>query len=481
MHNRLLLIIVVISLVLGSSILTRGHTWGDDFAWYILQAKSIVDGTIDEFQETSVFTNTQSTSHVGPLAYPWGYPLLLVPAYLTRGIHPLVLKIPNLLLYAAFLVCLYWLLKTRLSATESMILVGMFAFNPLLLQFIDQILSDIPFLFFSTLSFYLMVKNEQRTLAQNVLIGASIFFTTFLRATGILLLGCFWLVEFLRLLKHRREWGTVKEIVIGSIVTGFTFISLWIINAFLFPSGEESYLSQYAALSVERVRILADAYFKVFALFFGEGTRWLYFYYGMVVFFLIGIGRRWREDLLFLLFFIFWMLVHVTYPYWQGPRYIFPLLPLFVYFSFVGMKFVLEKLPAAYARPGQWTLYGIWSILALVFLFNSSVSGYVNLKNDRTINGPFDPQSKEVYKYIQEQTPTDSVVVFFKPRVMKLLTGRDSIMSTECDRILKGDYLVLSRKVGENQQIPPEQIESCKLPLNQVIKNNRFVVYKIQK
>jgi hypothetical protein len=73
------------------------------------------------------------------------------------------------------------------------------------------------------------------------------------------------------------------------------------------------------------------------------------------------------------------------------------------------------------------------------------------------------------------------VIVFFKPRVMVMMTGRPTIMSTECDRILKGDYLVLSRKVGENQQIPPEQLDACSLPLDQVLKNNRFVVYEIQK
>jgi hypothetical protein len=45
----------------------------------------------------------------------------------------------------------------------------------------------------------------------------------------------------------------------------------------------------------------------------------------------------------------------------------------------------------------------------------------------------------------------------------------------------KGDYLVLSRKVGENQQITPEEIDACNLPLDQVLRNNRFVVYRIQK
>jgi len=64
---------------------------------------------------------------------------------------------------------------------------------------------------------------------------------------------------------------------------------------------------------------------------------------------------------------------------------------------------------------------------------------------------------------------------------MVMMTDHPTIMSTECDRMWKGDYLVLSRKVGENQQITPEQIDTCHLPLEQVLKNNRFVVYQIQK
>lgn len=103
------------------------------------------------------------------------------------------------------------------------------------------------------------------------------------------------------------------------------------------------------------------------------------------------------------------------------------------------------------------------------------------MQNDRTINGPFDPYSAEVYNYIKEKTPPDSVVIFFKPRVMAIMTAHPAIFSTECDRMLKGDYLVLSRKVGANQQIPPEDIEACNLPLDQVLKNNRFIVYQIQK
>jgi len=85
MRNTLLFSMILISLIIGACTLRRGHEWGDDFAWYILQAKSIVNGTTDEFMEQSRFTNGQSTTHLGPIAYPWGYPLILTPAFASKA------------------------------------------------------------------------------------------------------------------------------------------------------------------------------------------------------------------------------------------------------------------------------------------------------------------------------------------------------------------------------------------------------------
>ena len=480
MRNTLLSVIILISLMIGACTLTRGHQWGDDFAWYILQAKSILNGSTGEFMEQSAFTNYQSTTHLGPLAYPWGYPLILVPVYAIKGISPLALKLPGLFFYAGFLVCLYFLLNERLTENESLLLVSLFAFNPLLLQFLDQILSDIPFLFFSTLALFLMTRQAKHGLLQYALTGAAIFFTTILRITGILLLGCFLIVEFFRLLNHRRDRMTVIEIIQGSLIVCVVFALLWIANLSLFPSGGESYFSQYTGL-IDTARQFAGAYFNVFSMFFGEATGWKYLYYFLLIFFLLGAWEKRKQEPIFLLFFAFWILIHLTYPYWQGPRYIFPLLPIFIYFTFKGMKTAIRRLPEQYHQMGQRITIGFWLLITVVFLFTSSANAYANLRNNRAINGPFDPYSTEVYSYIKEKTSPDSVVIFFKPRVMVMMTEHPTIMSTECDRMLKGDYIVLSRKVGENQQITPENIEACDLPLNQVLKNSRFIVYQVQK
>jgi len=478
-HKILLIVIILFSLVIGSATLRRGHEWGDDFAWYILQAKSILTNTTQEFMLQSEFTNTQSTTHVGPLAYPWGYPLILVPIYAIKGISPLGLKIPGLLLYAGFLVCLFYLTKDRLTRIESLILVSLFAFNPTLIQFEDQILSDIPFLFFSTLTLLLMTQDDERGAIQYILIGISIFITTFIRTTGVLLLVSFLAFQFTKLDRDKIEREKNKQIILNSLIVCFVTLFFFVINLLIFPNGEESYLLQYTGVNAEIILSFAARYFNAFSLFFGQADAWKYLYYGLFVFFLIGAWVRRRDETVFIYFTILWMIIHITWPYWQGPRFIFPVFPIFIYFTFWGLKTAITKLPDNYRLAGEWVHYGFWILIACIFLFTSSASAINNIKINRKLNGPFDPFSMEVYEYINEKTPSDSVVVFFKPRVIVLMTGHNAIMSTECDRILLGNYLVLSRKVGENQQIPPDDIKSCGLPLEQVLKNQRFIVYEI--
>ena len=168
------------------------------------------------------------------------------------------------------------------------------------------------------------------------------------------------------------------------------------------------------------------------------------------------------------------------WPEWQGLRFIFPLLPVFVYFAFQGIITAISKLPEKYQPFSQGVSYIFWLVIIGVFLINSRTAAYTNLKDDRKINGPFDPVSSDVYNFIRSETPPDSVIVFYKPRAMRLFTDRDTFMSTECERLTLGDYVVISYK-AENSQVPPNEIDGCALPLLRVFENQRFIVYELPK
>ena len=481
LRNPLLIIILIISLALGSSHLTRGHEWGDDFASYIMQAKSIVTGDMQEFVEHNNITIHQSSSQIGPVAYPWGYPLILTPVYALKGISPLALKLPGVFFFTGFLICLYLLVRNRLTQTESLLLVSLFAFNPLLIDFLDQILSDIPFLFFSTLAMLFMMNEKKRSTLDYVLLGASIAFAFFIRTVGILLLVSFLIVEAYKAWKNQANHQLAPSLFRNTFIVCITFGVFWAVYSSIFPGGSESYFDQLKEFKLENALRFIKDYIQLFGSFFGNSIIWKYLYYILSIFFLTGLWIRRRDDFVFVVFFFLWMLMLVTWPIWQGPRFIFPLLSIFIYFTFRGMKSVINMLPGAYHQPGQRVFFGFWILIASIFLFNSSVSAYANLRNHRSINGPFDPFSIQVYDYIKEKTSRDSVIIFFKPRAMRLMTDHDAIMSTECNRMSLGHYIVLSRKVGENQQIAPEEIDSCNLPVDEVLRNRRFIIYEILK
>jgi len=137
-------------------------------------------------------------------------------------------------------------------------------------------------------------------------------------------------------------------------------------------------------------------------------------------------------------------------------------------------------LPKSYRPLSTGISYLLWIILAGIFLFTSGTRAYLNLQNDRKINGPFESYSDEVFRYIQAETPPDSVIVFFKPRAMRLFTARDSIMVLECENLLLGDYVVL-HKNWEYSQILPKDISDCNLPLKDVFENQKFIVYETPK
>lgn len=474
--NPVLILLILLSGSIGASSLTRGHEWGDDFASYIMQAQSILDGKTDEFVERNAFTIFESSFQIGPVAYPWGYPLLLTPAVLLKGVHALTLKVPGLFLFLGFLLCLYLWTKNRLPSTEGLLLVSIFAFNPILIKFLDQILSDIPLLFFISLGLLLVwdSKPEEPWWKQLVL-GLVIFWAFFVRTTGIILFASYLAFQFINFLRDAKDR---KWIVTNTALTSATMAGLWLVTSLMFPNEQGSYLEQLKGLTPAIFKSNVVIYFNLIGSFLGSGTAWTNLYYILVLFFFVGMWARHKLDLLLIMFFSLYFVAMLFWPERQGIRFIFPLLPIFVYFVFQGFRFVILQLPTRWQPIGNGLAISFWLIIVGTFLVSSGTRAYTNLRDNRSINGPFDPFSSDVYNYIRAETSPDSVLVFWKPRAMRLFTDRNTFMSTECERLPLGDYVVISKK-AENSQIPPAEIGQCNLALSNMFENQRFIIYKL--
>jgi uncharacterized membrane protein YphA (DoxX/SURF4 family) len=249
----------------------------------------------------------------------------------------------------------------------------------------------------------------------------------------------------------------------------------------IFPGGQTSYLALYAGFSMDTLTGNILSYSQLFRDFFATLPAQGLFFGIFVALFFIGLAARFKADLLFVLYTVLYLIVLWTWPEWQGYRFLFPMLPIFIYFVMQGIRVTLDRLGENQKPVLQKGVYAYLLLIVILFAYNSGMNAYANLRGGREVNGPFDPYSIETYDYIKNNTPSDSVIVFFKPRAMRLMTDRYTLALTECERIPEGDYLALSKKVGENLQIPPEQIGACNLPLDKVYENRRFVVYQILK
>jgi len=95
--------------------LRSGQTWGDDFASYIMQAQSILSGSIPEFIQQNRFTVQESSILIGPVAYPWGTAVLLAPILYLKGFDIQALKSLNIICFLCFLALLWFGLKKDFS------------------------------------------------------------------------------------------------------------------------------------------------------------------------------------------------------------------------------------------------------------------------------------------------------------------------------------------------------------------------------
>ena len=97
---------------------------------------------------------------------------------------------------------------------------------------------------------------------------------------------------------------------------------------------------------------------------------------------------------------------------------------------------------------------------------------------DNIIAGPFQKENVELFKYISLNTNKDSIIIFYKPRIMTLFTNRKSARITKFDKIKKSgaDYVVCRK----NSKVDLE-IQKFTQRVNKIFVNNTFNLYRLNK
>ncbi len=486
--------------------LTTGHHWGDDFAAYIMQAQAVVDGTPTQLIQDSRFTIEQSTRPMGPVAYPWGFPVLLAPFLAVFHLDMVALKAPGIISYLLFLPLLAVGFRKVHSHLWLTFLVSLFALNPTLIRTLNQIESDIPFLLVSTAAVLLMgaVLIEGRRIVSpvcdRILLGALIAISFFIRSNGILLLATCGCVQSLALagrLRQRKDESGSWTLAIGSLVPRshsdlrdagigllpwVSFLGMLFVWRSILPVGGASHLDHLSRITVGTVTGNLKHYAGLPPAFFQGAPLPYLIYLASIPFLIVGLIRRIRVDFHIVIYVLLTVSLYILWPVRQDLRFLFPVLPFYCSFVLTGLS-ACRAGESTGGRKLRRVLCVLPVILVLAcFLVNSAEDGRANLRRNREYPfGPFTAASAGMFSFIEQNTEADSVVIFFKPRAMRMLTGRRSLQVSEFEGLSRGDYLCLCL-VGDPLQLASleARMRICDLPdAREIYENTDFRVYRL--
>ncbi|MEC8858915.1 MAG: hypothetical protein VYE29_02820 [Pseudomonadota bacterium] len=479
--DRTLNVAASLVLMLGASLqvalLTPGHNWGGDFSAYIMQAISIVEGTTPEFVARNQFAMENSYTPAGPVTYPWGFPLLLAPVYAVFQLDLLAFKLLEAVIYQVFLVVLWFGLAGRLSRRERFFILAIFAFNPFLLRFANHILSDIPFLLFSTLALVLIDRVmlspiRVMPLRDGAVIGLAIAAAFLMRSNGALLI----LVFLLACILAGRQWRLLTA-GLASYLSICVLIMIWL------PDVQSSYMSQTNGISIESIADNVAYYALLMRDFFAPTSthRWLGAFVFIVTLpvFACGLFNDWRRSPALWVYSALTLGLFVVWPFQQGLRFLFPILPVYVYYCLVGLRMVSPSISSILPNVSVY----LPAALVLLFLLSSASLAARNLLNGRPImDGPYTSTALDMFNYLIDETGHADLIIFRKPRVMRMMTDRDSIALNDSTDWRSACYWVLDRRnladVGYFDAFAAG-IESGELLL--AYNNEQFYVYRRKK
>jgi hypothetical protein len=129
----------------------------------------------------------------------------------------------------------------------------------------------------------------------------------------------------------------------------------------------------------------------------------------------LGFGHRLRRGLdVFDFFVLTYLAAIVAWPDNQGARFLVPILPVYLLYSFQGAATALPS------PPRQRAAIAACALLAAACF----AAGYAARDRERFVEGVAKPQTTELFEWVRTETPTDAAFLFFKPRVLSLYTGR---------------------------------------------------------
>jgi 4-amino-4-deoxy-L-arabinose transferase-like glycosyltransferase len=404
-------IVASVFLVYLTQITPGEDSTSTDWVLYVTQARNIVDG--HPFGE-SLYVYQPEARMYGASTYPPGYSLLLAPVYAAFGVNLKAFKVVSDVVLALALVPVYWCVRRHLGTPAGWLLTLALGFSYPFIALQNHLSSDGLFLLLSfwTLAVLLRIYGERKDEtapwlwgAAAGLLAAAACITRPIGFALILAMGAYEIVRRRRITRFAMAFGAV-----------FTPV---IVLDHLLAHSVASSAEQFVLSIPAMVRHLA-AYATLFSYLFSNplshGLRYV-LWAAATALAIAGMLATLRAVNPIPLLYSAAML-GVLGVYWiPNPRYLAPLLPIYLIYAGLGGQWLVGRLPRGMSRLAL--AVGVAAVLAVPAI------NAVTLKPD-TDSLITAPAFQSLSGYMRAHTSGRELTVFWNARVLALASDRPS-------------------------------------------------------
>lgn len=427
-------VLAALVLVGGLICCDTNHTWGDDYAAYMLQGKAIAEGTVQQQTQRNLLLHPgeihgKDLHSMTSLVYVWGFPLQMAAIYrlvgfdvLTSQQSILYYKIPGCLALGLLAGILFLFYRRRFRTDVSLLLTVFLVLS--IFPDVQNIHTDLPFLCMTFCSFYLYETLWDRTTKKGMVLhaialGISMCYVCLLRLNGttvILMIAAMHIFKMVSSPEYRNRipWHCLAYVVLGVLLA-----TLYLVLPYPTSNSGDIGLGDLVMGTKKNYWILSAWLSR--AVPFGSGQLTEMVTWGLKLCCAIGFLSKGRKaEFGYAVFLVGTLLVTASLPYHQGVRYLYGILPLIVMFIADGVGFIYgivckylkrERLIRGFSCLGVVcvVLFAAVELKAGCDVILNEREQRNTLSQDATDNA-YAESCLEVYRLIREETETDASV-----------------------------------------------------------------------
>lgn len=405
--------------------------FGDDWAQYVKEGQNIATGK--PYYASNYVFNATNTDYAPP-QYPPGYPLLLAPVIYFFGVSVKPIIYLNALFLSGLLFSSFYYFRKRSNEITALCLSLILCYISYFIEIKRHALSDLPCTLFVTVYFALRSKTD--SFKRLLLLCLTGVFCILIRSQAILLVlaeGIVFVYEVFKNRKQEKKFFGHKILHYPSLLLACGIMCLFLlINNILFPAPVSTigfYKLMYANYTDGMWPLVANnANFlmQLFEEMFSHNTHDPFFQVPVniiamsaISFGLLGFVMALKKSLQTdIVFFVLMCGVILVTPIHQGPRYIMPVVPIFLLCVKDGMAMVLPRV--FNIAPKKLAV-----ICAVIFL----ALGYDDYEKTTHPNHEWAPEAPDTvaFNYIKTHVKDNEIILFAKPRLLTLYTDKKAM------------------------------------------------------